>query len=374
MDFILPDGVRFIIGRIEEHGYRADVVGGAVRDMYLGRCVYDYDVTTNALPEKIKEIFSDVRTIDTGIKHGTVTVHLDGENYEVTTYRVDGEYSDSRHPMSVEFTQMLSLDVLRRDFTMNALCYNEGDGITDYVGGIADIDSRIIRTVGNPTERFSEDALRILRALRFSATLGFKIEENTAAAVRTLSHKLSDISRERVYAELTKLLAGDNAYAVISDFIDTLRVVIPGISGMACDMDRFISAPPIVRFISLFDTEAASVRTAVSGALESLKSERRIRELADSLLSAYLSGIPEDGRGMLIHLYRFGREAVELALELGALRGMCGEKEREALSWALFSGVPYSVRELRVNGRDLIAVGLLALDRGKHAHVKQSSL
>ena len=238
----LPEEVNLIINTLKKNGHRADVVGGAVRDAYIGRETSDYDITTDALPEEIKRVFSGVRTIDTGIKHGTVTLHIGGENYEVTTYRRDGDYLDARHPTSVEFTSSLAEDVLRRDFTMNALCYNEEDGLIDFVGGISDIENRLIRTVGDPVTRFSEDALRILRAVRFSAVLGFEVEEKTAAAVHGCRDLLLGISRERVYAEWQKLISGDDAYSVLEKFSDVISTFLPLPHFDLPSADRFASA------------------------------------------------------------------------------------------------------------------------------------
>ena len=166
----LPENVMLIIERLGARGYRADVVGGPVRDFLLGKTPSDFDLTTDALPEQIKAAFSDLRTVDTGIKHGTVSVIIGGEQYEITTYRIDGEYTDSRHPDSVTFTPDITEDLRRRDFTMNAIAYNPRAGITDPFGGREDVARGVIRAVGEPRLRFTEDALRILRGVRFRAT------------------------------------------------------------------------------------------------------------------------------------------------------------------------------------------------------------
>ena len=200
----IPESVRFIIQTIEQAGFEAYAVGGCVRDSILGRIPDDWDITTSAKPEEIKQLFK--HTVDTGIQHGTVTVLIKKECYEVTTYRIDGEYEDSRHPKEVNFTSLLSEDLRRRDFTINAMAYNEERGIVDLFGGQEDLRSGIIRCVGNPEERFSEDALRIMRAVRFSAQLGYEIEENTCRAIKKLSHTLERISVERIQVELVKTL------------------------------------------------------------------------------------------------------------------------------------------------------------------------
>lgn len=204
----IPDSVQFIISTIEEAGFEAYAVGGCVRDSILGRVPDDWDITTSAKPEEIKRLFR--HTVDTGIQHGTVTVLIHREGYEVTTYRIDGEYEDSRHPKEVNFTSLLSEDLKRRDFTINAMAYNEKCGIVDLFGGQEDLQKGIIRCVGEPQERFSEDALRIMRAVRFSAQLGYEIEERTTEAIKQLAGTLERISVERIQTELVKLLVSDH--------------------------------------------------------------------------------------------------------------------------------------------------------------------
>ena len=208
MKIQLPEKVNSIIKTLQAHGYEAYAVGGCVRDSILGRVPDDWDITTSALPEETKELFS--RTFDTGIEHGTITVLLDKEAFEVTTYRVDGKYEDSRHPSEVSFTRSLQEDLLRRDFTINAMAYNDADGLVDIFGGMEDLRAGVIRCVGDAIARFSEDALRILRAVRFAAQLGFEIEKGTEEGIRTLAPNLSLISAERIQVELVKMLTSSN--------------------------------------------------------------------------------------------------------------------------------------------------------------------
>lgn len=208
MIFQIPKKVNDIIEELIQHGYEAYAVGGCVRDMVLGREPEDWDITTSATPYEVKKIFR--RTVDTGIVHGTVTVLIDKEHYEVTTYRLDGEYEDNRHPKQVEFTSSLTEDLKRRDFTINAMAYNEKEGFIDLFGGMEDLKIGLIRCVGSAEERFEEDALRILRAVRFSAQLGFTIEEATLQAIRDKAENLNHISAERIRVEMTKLLLSDN--------------------------------------------------------------------------------------------------------------------------------------------------------------------
>lgn len=204
MKIQLPDKVHKIIETLQAAGYEAYAVGGCVRDSILGRKPNDWDITTSAKPEETKRLFP--RTIDTGIQHGTVTIMMDKEGFEVTTYRIDGEYEDSRHPKEVTFTASLEEDLKRRDFTINAMAYNEQHGLVDIFGGIRDMESGMIRCVGDAKERFTEDALRMLRAVRFSAQLGYRIDEKTADAIKELAPSLRKISAERIQAELVKLV------------------------------------------------------------------------------------------------------------------------------------------------------------------------
>ena len=200
----IPPGAARILRVLEDHGYEAFVVGGCVRDSLLGRKPNDWDITTSALPLQVKALFR--RTIDTGLKHGTVTILMDGEPFEVTTYRVDGEYLDGRHPSEVTFTASLQEDLQRRDFTINAMAYSERKGLQDLFGGLPDLEKGLIRAVGDPAKRFGEDALRIMRAVRFAAQLGYEVEEDTVQAMKELAPTLSKISAERIAAELEKLL------------------------------------------------------------------------------------------------------------------------------------------------------------------------
>ena len=233
----LPQDVKNIIKELEDNGFEGYAVGGCVRDSILNKTPGDWDITTSAKPESIKRIFK--RTVDTGIKHGTVTV-LAGKNaYEVTTYRMDGEYIDHRHPESVTFTSELVEDLKRRDFTINAMAYNDKSGLIDVFDGMGDIERRVIRCVGEPRERFSEDALRMMRAVRFAAQLDFEIDEDTFQAVRELSETISKISAERVRTELVKLISSDRP--------DMLRLLYDsGITGYVLpEFDLMMRTPQV---------------------------------------------------------------------------------------------------------------------------------
>lgn len=208
----LPKDVKYIIDTLCEHDFEAYAVGGCIRDSILKRNPDDWDITTNALPEQVKELFK--RTVDTGIRHGTVTVMIDKIGYEVTTYRIDGEYEDGRHPKSVEFSSDLLEDLKRRDFTINAMAYNDKTGLRDEFGGISDIRKCMVRCVGNPKERFDEDALRMMRAVRFSAQLKFSIHRETLEAIKALAPNIKKVSMERIQVELLKTLMSDRPETV----------------------------------------------------------------------------------------------------------------------------------------------------------------
>lgn len=225
-EILLPDKVQYIIQTLLSHGFEAYAVGGCVRDSLLGRIPEDWDITTSAKPAEVKALFS--HTIDTGIEHGTVTVMLEHEGFEVTTYRIDGEYEDGRHPKQVEFTSNLTEDLRRRDFTINALAYNDATGIVDAFDGIGDMKNHIIRCVGNADERFDEDALRILRAVRFSAQLDFTIEPDTLRSVASHACDLHKISAERIRVELTKLLLSDHPERLLTAYETGItKIILP---------------------------------------------------------------------------------------------------------------------------------------------------
>ncbi len=226
MKINLPRKVMMIINNLQLHGYEAYAVGGCVRDSILARRPEDWDITTSARPEEIKKLFR--RTVDTGIEHGTVTVLLGKDSYEVTTYRIDGAYEDNRHPKEVSFTDKLEEDLRRRDFTINAMAYNDEVRLVDAFGGMQDLNRHLIRCVGDPKERFSEDALRILRAVRFSAQLDFPIETKTAEAVKELAPTLENISAERIQAELVKLLVSPHPERIQDAYeLGITKVILP---------------------------------------------------------------------------------------------------------------------------------------------------
>lgn len=231
MKIQLPEKVNTIIKTLQAHGYEAYAVGGCVRDSILGRIPDDWDITTSATPQETKALFH--RTFDTGIEHGTITVLIEKDAFEVTTYRVDGEYEDSRHPKEVTFTRCLKEDLLRRDFTINAMAYNDTEGLVDIFGGIEDLEKKVIRCVGNARERFGEDALRIMRAVRFAAQLGFEIEEDTKAGIIKLAPTLANISAERIQVELIKMMVSPNPTLLRKAYeLGITKIILPEFDAM----------------------------------------------------------------------------------------------------------------------------------------------
>lgn len=258
MKIEMPSEVKFIISELESHEYEAFAVGGCIRDSLLGRTPNDWDITTSAKPEEVKEIFH--RTVDTGIKHGTVTVLIGKKSFEITTYRVDGAYTDGRHPESVRYSKYLKEDLRRRDFTINAFAYNDEVGLRDEFYGFRDMEWKIIRAVGNAEDRFSEDALRMMRAIRFAAQLGFNIELNTYNAIIKLAPNIKRVSAERIQVELTKTLMSDHPevtieYAKTGLFVEILPVLYDTLSGISAqktlELLKYVPRMVIMRYAAL---------------------------------------------------------------------------------------------------------------------------
>jgi len=254
----MPSEVKFIISELESHEYEAFAVGGCIRDSLLGRTPNDWDITTSAKPEEVKAIFH--RTVDTGIKHGTVTVLIGKKSFEITTYRVDGAYTDGRHPESVRYSKYLKEDLRRRDFTINAFAYNDEVGLRDEFYGFRDMEWKIIRAVGNAEDRFSEDALRMMRAIRFAAQLGFNIELNTYNAIIKLAPNIKKVSAERIQVELTKTLMSDHPevtieYAKTGLFVEILPVLYDTLSGISAqktlELLKYVPRMVIMRYAAL---------------------------------------------------------------------------------------------------------------------------
>ncbi len=261
--FNLPEQVNFLLDKLNSAGYEAYIVGGCVRDLLLDKTPDDFDITTSANPNQIMEVFKEHKLLTVGIKHGTVTVVLNKTPYEITTYRIDKDYSDNRHPDTVEFTKNLIDDLSRRDFTINAMAYNHKLGIIDAFNGQKDLASHIIRTVDDPEKRFNEDALRMLRALRFASTLNFKIESKTAKSIFENHHLISNISKERITSELKKLICGKKAGIIFERFSEVFEGLIPPFKNTNKMVLDLCPTDISIRLATLFDfkediTEALS--------------------------------------------------------------------------------------------------------------------
>lgn len=406
MNFPLPGVVERALAAFTGGGYAAHLVGGCVRDLLLGKAPHDWDIATEALPEEVIRLFSGERVVETGLRHGTVTVILEGLPLEITTYRTEGAYRDHRHPEEVCFTRDLTADLARRDFTINAMAYHPTTGLVDPFGGEGDLAAGILRAVGEGERRFSEDALRILRGLRFAATLGFALEENTGAALLKMRPLLSHISPERVSGEVTRLLCGDFVGPVLADFGPVLWQVFPILLGQGgYDQEHpyhcfdlwghtvgvvaGVPGEPVLRLAALLhDCGKPFCRTTDANGVGHYHGHaQKSRELAEEALwklrfdrgtvlgvSALIGGhhlpFPADDAGIRRLLSRLGEEQVFLLLALR--RGDLGAKTPELvagqLAWltrweercrAILAEHPcLTLSELQVDGRDLLALGI----------------
>ena len=355
----LPYEVEWVIGKIREAGYEAFAVGGCVRDTLLGRTPEDWDVTTSARPEAVKAIFE--RTVDTGIQHGTVTVLKNRKGYEVTTYRIDGEYHDGRHPDPVEFTPNLLEDLKRRDFTINAMAYSHETGIVDEFGGMEDLKAGIVRCVGRPEDRFTEDALRLLRALRFSAQLGFEIEESTYAAIKTIAPNLAKVSKERVQAELTKLLLSAHPERI-------LLLKETGLSAQIVPGFDAVFAPALFSKLSRLPAEK-SLRWAgfllcqstkqAEAVLKGLKMDNETIGNVSRMIEGAKETLPLEKPAVRRAMSRYTPYQLEGALKLKELMGSPDAKEIRRLREEIIrDGDCVSLKDLAVKGRDLLEAGV----------------
>ena len=355
----LPYEVEWVIGKIRDAGYEAFAVGGCVRDTLLGRTPEDWDVTTSARPEAVKAIFE--RTVDTGLQHGTVTVLKNRKGYEVTTYRIDGEYHDGRHPDSVEFTPNLLEDLKRRDFTINAMAYSHETGIVDEFGGMEDLKAGIVRCVGRPEDRFTEDALRLLRALRFSAQLGFEIEESTYAAIKTIAPNLAKVSKERVQAELTKLLLSAHPERILLLKETGLSVqIVPGFDA--------VFAPALFSELSRLPAEK-SLRWAgfllcqrekqAEAVLKGLKMDNETIGNVSRMIEGAKETLPLEKPAVRRAMSRYTPYQLEGALKLKELMGSPDAEEIRRLREEIIrDGDCVSLKDLAVKGRDLLEAGV----------------
>lgn len=366
MEMKLPKQVKWIIEQLNAAGFEAFAVGGCVRDMLLNKEPMDWDLTTNAKPEQVKEVF--LKTVDTGIEHGTVTVIKNGKGYEVTTYRVDGEYEDSRHPKEVTFTTELKDDLCRRDFTINAMAYNDKTGFVDCFGGIEDLEKKIIRCVGNAKERFTEDALRILRAMRFSSQLEFDIEESTYQAAAELAPNLENVSVERIAVELIKLLMGSRP-DIIRDVFD-MKIMERFYPEMEYISDitirRLYAAKPRKeqRLAAIFIGQKEAVAKRV---LRALKLDNDTIKTVSVLTRHIGDKVYEDKIQLRRLLFSYGRDIVVEILDLMEAEAEASDdaKKLEAVIRAkanleeiIRDKECISLKMLAVNGKDLLQMGI----------------
>ncbi|MGN0328185.1 MAG: CCA tRNA nucleotidyltransferase [Lachnospira sp.] len=386
MDFRieLPEDVKYIISSIEKKGLQAYAVGGCVRDTLLGKNPDDWDITTSALPAQIKSFFK--KTIDTGIAHGTVTVMLNGNGYEVTTYRIDGEYKDGRHPESVEFSVCLTDDLCRRDFTINAMAYNDTVGLVDEFEGIKDLENKVIRCVGDPIARFTEDALRMMRAIRFSAQLGFDIEPATYQAILTLAPNINKVSMERVCVEFRKTIMSDNPelcrlYAETGLFKDILPVLNNTLTGKYARRilltTKYIKKTPALRFAAILSgcTPEEAEKT-----LRLLKMDNKTTDIVKKILQFHKEDISETEPAVREALHKYGKELMDYIFEFLLATVQAGEeitfisnpsKRKHVLTLKrlcrdiLDRGDCFTIKDLDITGNDLMEYGLSGADIGK---------
>lgn len=360
----LPSYVKQIISILERAGHEAYAVGGCVRDALLNRPCSDYDITTSATPDEVKKALGSLTVIETGIKHGTVTAVLDKNTAEITTFREDVCYSDHRRPDAVRFSKTLRADLARRDFTINALAYSEKSGIIDLYGGKADLEKGVIRAVGDAGERFDEDALRILRALRFSSQLGFEVERKTADAMLKNHGLLSFVSKERVYAELKKLLCGKSAASALSKFRQIVFYILPALKTV--HFDAALSALPrlpedfALRFAALFYHFGSP---AAAEALRALKADKKTTIEAKTLIENLPLKAEMSGREIKTLLSKIGEEMFFKLIELetafaGEPRKAELEKTKISAESIIECGECYSLSALKISGSDLSAINI----------------
>ena len=355
----LPAGAEFVLRRLHKAGHQAYVVGGCVRDTLLGKTPKDWDVCTNALPHEMQQVFADCHVIETGLQHGTLTVMYHHEPFEVTTFRVDGEYTDHRHPDEVIFVTDVKEDLSRRDFTVNAMAWSPASGVVDAFGGQEDLKKQLIRCVGEPEKRFGEDALRIMRALRFASVYGFSIDPATDAAIHVLKDTLMDVAAERIRVELTKLLCGDSAGDILRAYQDVLQVIMPQLKQV--DWPSTVAAvenAPVTEIMRLTMLLHQLNPADAKAVLVSLKPDNFTRDRVLALVTNQDYPFQPTRHSLLTALSLFGEEVVRQLLTVRRAKGLMDcEALSAVLEAVLADDVCYSVKDMAVNGRDLMALG-----------------
>lgn len=358
MNMTLPSAVLHAITCLNAAGYEAYAVGGCVRDTLMGRAPNDWDITTSALPEQTIDVFDGYRTLDVGLKHGTLTVFIEEQPIEITTYRVDGPYTDGRHPDSVVFTPSLENDLRRRDFTINAMAYHPNVGLVDPFDGRQDCSEGVIRCVGNPHLRFNEDALRIIRGLRFASDFGFVIEPNTAQAMHALASNLQKVAMERISTEFTKLLCGQHVTTVLREYADILELLFPSplnFEGVSQSLQK-IPTNPLSRYAALLFS-CAPEEVAIIG--KHLRLSNHITKEVITLVQNRDIPLAVDRPNVLRVLNRLGPQNAFL---LTTLRSVRDEQDYsqfvEQVNQAVEQKACYRMADLAVNGDDLRSVGI----------------
>ena len=347
MKFNLPEYVLFCLNTLENNGFEAYCVGGAVRDHLMGKIPFDYDITTNATPNEITSLFP--KTVPTGIKHGTVTVVTDSGNVEITTYRSDGLYSNNRSPECVTFEKNVESDLSRRDFTMNAICYNPKSGIYDPLNGVADINNKIIRAIGNPKKRFREDALRIIRAFRFAAQLNFRIEQQTLTEAIELLELLQNISVERIYTDLCRILISphpENAKELFyNNGLKYLGFTIDDFSSELNKIPNILSLR--IAYLALQNNFDASI------VLKNLKADNKTIADTVSFYNLIQLSLPDDKVKIKKILSEFGVEKFQKYIEMYRNFGCDTIFAESTLISILNSKEPYALKMLNISGNDI---------------------
>lgn len=363
MNYQLDEKVMYIIKTLNDHGFEANIVGGCVRDILLELQPSDIDINTNATPAQVLEVFKNHKIYETGLKHGTVSLILNGETFEITTYRIDGRYTDYRHPETVEFSSCLKDDLARRDFTVNAFAYNSKDGLIDYHNGYDDLKNKIIRCIGNPYHRFQEDALRILRAIRFASTLGFKIEAETQKAIFEKKDLLLNISVERIYIELIKILTGKYVYYVLSLYKEVIEVFIPEFKYVSRyrylqsldNLSREKEDKSII--LAIFLQPAENYRNI----LKRLKVDNKTYQEASFLIEHYYDLIEVNDISLRFSLNKMGKNMLMKLLKVQYLSAHLDKHYYnlclKTLDYIEENKLPYQLKDLAIDGNDIQKYG-----------------
>lgn len=365
MHITLPTKVKQIISRLEKADFEAYAVGGCVRDSILKRSPEDWDITTSAKPEEVKKLFST--TIDTGLQHGTVTVVIEKEGFEVTTFRLDGDYTDGRHPDRVAFTSSLTEDLRRRDFTINAMAYSEKTGLIDEFDGERDLEDGVIRAVGDACERFSEDALRMLRAIRFAGQLNFKIADETFDAIKELSPNISKVSVERIAKELEKLLlSGNPEYIALVYETGIFSVIAPEVAMLFENGEISASIKALSKASFPEKKELYQIRLAIfleglgadkaANLLKRLKLDNDTINTVKKLLGLSLREVENNETDMRRTVKEAGHKMMPLLLEMRRAKGL--KDNKDLYQTVIDNGYCTSISELNINGKDLMDAGI----------------